>query len=211
VALYGKQLAKQVPDSTTGHQARAMYGSMTASLGNAYAVLATYQASEANLGNAVGAVGTAATAGTASGLLGWLGLKGAQALDAGSVEAAQAYLDDCNGFLQEHYPQMPAIDDALTDQQMAWLRADVSTSSTACQQIDQMFGTSVLGELSDSICEAAGTVGAAVASTVSKAAGFGGSFLANFVGGMWWLILIGIAGLVLYSRTKAAVIRKVVA
>lgn len=173
--LYGKQLAKQVPDSTTGHQARTMYGSMTAVLAEAYATLAEYDST---------------------------GLAQATGLDAGSVETARNYLDDCNGFLQKHYPQMPATDAVLTDQQLAWLRADVSTSSTACQQIDQLFATSFLSELSDSICEAAGTVGAAVANTVSKAASFSGSFLSSFLGGMWWLVLGAIAVGVLVWRAK---------
>ena len=166
--LYGKDLSKQVPASTTGNQARLMFGAMTSALAGAYSTLADYD-----------------TGGVAQ----WTGL------DAGSVQTARDYLDSTNTMLQGYYADMPTADSAISAHQLQELQTSVSTSSVAVKTIDDLFGTGWLSELCDSIVAAAGTVSAAIANTVSKVAG-------SFIGGTWWLILLIVAGLVVWSRYK---------
>jgi hypothetical protein len=179
--LYGKALANQIPATTTGHQARTMFGAMTEALAHAYDTLGAYDASTPG-----------AAAGALSGIFPFLGAASA-ALDPGEVAAAQSYLDSTNEMLAKYFPRMPASDDVLTDQQLAELRTSVSTSSAAVQIIDELFGTSWLSQLSDSIVEACGTVTAAIASTVAKVGG-------SMIGGMWWLLALGLGGLLLWHK-----------
>jgi hypothetical protein len=166
VRLYGKALARQIPDNVTGHQARRMFGLMTSALGNAYATLASYDG---------------------------LGIASATGLDAGAVEAARQYLDTANGILQDYFPHMPESDELLTAQQLAELRASASTSSVAAKEVDELFLTSWLDELVDSLIEAIGTVGAKVGAAVAKVAG-------SFIGGWWWAIALGLGGLWAWHR-----------
>lgn len=161
MALYGKDLAKQVPRSLTQNEARAMYGDMTAALRNAYGQLEQYDTT--GIGEATG-------------------------LDAGSVAAARQYLDSTNEMLSKYYGHLAESEDLISDQQHRELQTSVSTSSVAVKTIDDLFNTSWGSELSDSIVTAAGTVSATIASGVSKVAG-------SFLGGMWWLIAAGLAGL----------------
>ena len=160
--LYGRQLANQVPTSTTGNQARLMFGLMTSALGNAYATLAEYDG---------------------TGFARWSGL------DAGAVDAARGYLDGTNEMLARYYADMPTSDDVLSEHQLTELRASVSGASVACKEIDDLFSTSWLAELADALIEACGTVSAAIAGTVAKVAGsfLGGAWwlIAAGVGG--WL------------------------
>jgi hypothetical protein len=152
--LYGKALAKQIPDSVTGHQARTMFGAMTSNLESAYITLANWDST---------------------------GIAQSTGLDAGAVAEAKQYLDGTNEMLGKYYPQMPASSDPVPAEQLAQLRTAVSTCSVAIKTIDDLFGTSWLSELVDSLIEAIGTVTAAVANTVAKVAG-------SFLGGVWWLI-----------------------
>ena len=163
--LTGKQLAAQVPDSTTGNQARTMFGDMAAAAQGAYATLASYDA-----GDFAG-------------------------LDFGSVQAAREYLDSTETMIQGYYSQMPADDNPLAALQLQQLKTSVSGCSVAVQTIDDLFSTSWAADLADSIVTAAGTVSSAIANTVAKVAG-------SFLGGMWWLIAIGIGGYLLYLRIK---------
>lgn len=144
MALYGKQLAKQVPDTVSGNQARVMFGAMTRSLANAYSTLANYDS---------------------------LGIAQFTGLDAGSVEAARHYLDTTNAMIGGYYGNMFEDDAALTDLLLQQLRASVSASSVAVKTIDDLFGTPWLSELCDAIVEAAKTVSATIANNVSKVAG----------------------------------------
>jgi hypothetical protein len=166
MGLIGKQLAKQIPDTTTGNTARIMFGAMTSALSGAYDTLASY-----DLG----------------------GIAQATGLDAGSVQAAHDYLDSTNQMLQGYYVDMPATDDPLGAHQLDELKTAVSTSSVAVSTVDDLFGTSWLAELSDSIVAAANTVSAAVANTISKVAG-------SFIGGTWWIIALGLGGLYLWHK-----------
>lgn len=143
-ALYGKALARQIPDTTTGNQARLAFGFMTEALHGAYVTLGTYDPS---------------------------GLSVATGLDAGAIEQAQGYLDDTNAALQKYFPNMPESDAALTVDQLAQLCLSVSISSTACQTIDSLFSTGFLAELSGNVIEACATVSGRVALAVSTVAG----------------------------------------
>lgn len=116
------------------------------------------------------------------------GIAQASGLDAGAVASARQYLDSTNDMLSKYYAHLTESDDQVSDQQYAELQASVSTSSVAVKTIDDLFNTSWGSELSDSIVSAAGTVSAAIANGVSKVAG-------SFLGGMWYLIVLGLAGL----------------
>jgi len=158
--LYGKALANQIPDSTTGNQARIAFGAMTATLHAAYEKLAEYDP---------------------SGIGQWTGI------DAGSGQAARNYLDSANDALAKYYAQMPENDQPLSSELLTKFKAAVSISSTACQYIDENFSTSFLAELADAVIEACATVVGRVANTVSKVAGsfIGGTWwiwLAGLVG-----------------------------
>jgi hypothetical protein len=142
--LYGKALANQIPDSTTGNQARLAFGAMTAALAGAYAKLGEYDST-----------------GLAEGL----------GLDAGSITTAHSYLDTTNIRLSEYYPKFAATDDLLPADLLTQLRMCVSTSSVAVQYIDENFGTSFLAELVDNVIAACATVTGKVANAISKVAG----------------------------------------
>ena len=176
--LYGKQLAKQIPSTTSGNQARLMFGAMTKSLNDAYAVLDDYASN--------GVVSTLLVPEYA--LAKW-------AITSDSVSAARAYLDSTNNMLQGYYADMFEDDAQLTDQLLLELQTAVSTSSVAVKTIDDLFTSSFLAELCDAIIEACGTVTAAVANAVSKVAG-------SFIGGTWWIWLVVAAVLVFWSRYK---------
>lgn len=168
--LYGKALANQIPDSTTGNQARVAFGAMSATLHAAYEKLAEYDP---------------------SGIGQWTGI------DAGSGQAARNYLDSANDAMGKYYQQMPQSDDPLSSELLTKFKAAVSISSTACQYIDENFSTAFLGELTDAVIDACATVVGRVANGVSKVAG-------SFVGGTWWIWLLGIAGFVLLTKYKKA-------
>jgi hypothetical protein len=121
------------------------------------------------------------------------GIAQATGLDAGAVAAARQYLDSTNEMLQGYYPQMPESNDPLTALQLQQLRTSASGSSVAAKEIDELFGTSWLSELVDAVIEACGTVSSAIASTVAKVTG-------SFLGGMWWLIALGLAGLLAWHK-----------
>jgi hypothetical protein len=121
------------------------------------------------------------------------GIAQATGLDAGSVRAAREYLDSTNSMLGDYFPDMPTSDQVLTAQQLAELRTAVSGASVAAQQIDQLFGTSWLEELADAIIEAAGTISAKVAAATAKVLG-------STIGALWWLIVLGLAGLYAWHR-----------
>jgi hypothetical protein len=138
-ALYGKALSAQVSPTTTGNQARNMFGKMTASLGNAYATLKNYDPK---------------------------GIAQKSGIDAGSVKAAKDYLDNTNAMLAKYYKQMPATDQVLTADQLNKLKVAVSTSSVAVKTVDDMFGTSWGSELFGEITKAGKMIIAKVADTV---------------------------------------------
>lgn len=126
-ALVGKKLAATIPATTTGYQARALFGKMTGLLSNAYVTLQRYDAG---------------------------GLAEGSGIDAGSIKAARDYLDSTNATLQKYYPMMPESSAQLTAKQLEQLRLCVSTSSVAVDYIDKNFGTSFLAELATSIKDA---------------------------------------------------------
>lgn len=162
--LYGKALANQIPDSTTGHQAREAFGAMTSTLHAAYTKLQEYDP---------------------TGLGQWTGI------DAGSGQAARNYLDSANAALAKYYDQMPASDAPLSSELLTKFRAAVSISSTAAQYIDENFSTSFLGELADAVIEACATVVGRVANGVSKVAGsfIGGTWWIWLCGGVGLVLL----------------------
>jgi hypothetical protein len=127
-ALYGKALSKTIADTTTGYQARALFGKMTTALGKAYATLKNYDPS---------------------------GIAQATKIDAGSVKAAREYLDSTNVMLGKYYKQMPESNNRLTADQLNKLRVAVSTSSVAVKTVDDLFGTSWGSELFGEITTAA--------------------------------------------------------
>jgi hypothetical protein len=124
---YGKALSAKIPASTTGYQARAMFGQMTGWLSKAYATLKNYDPS---------------------------GIAAASRIDAGSIKAAREYLDSTNQMLAKYYAQMPATNDALTADQLNKLKVAVSTSSVAVKTVDDLFGTSFWKELGTEIVQA---------------------------------------------------------
>jgi len=142
--LYGKALANQIPDSTTGNQARLAFGAMTKALSGAYGTLDGYDST-----------------GLAEGL----------GLDAGSITTARQYLDSSNVRLGEYFPQYPATDALLPSDLLTKFRMCVSTTSVAVQYIDENFSTSFLAELADEVIAACATVTGKVANAVSKVAG----------------------------------------
>jgi hypothetical protein len=113
-----------------------------------------------------------------------------------TVTPAKEYLDSTNTMIQGYYANTYEDDATLTPALLDQLRASVSVTSVAVKTIDDLYGTSWLSELCDSIVAAAGTVAAAVANTVGKIAG-------SFIGEFWWEIALGVAGLVLISRFKS--------
>jgi hypothetical protein len=173
--LYGRALADQVPTTTTGHQAREMFGQMTEALSGAYSTLESYGDT-----GALGAIVPGAS------LL-------REAIDGEAIAAARQYLDSTHDMLQRYFHQMPVSNEVLSDLQLQQLRTSVSGTSTAVREIDQLFATTWLNELSDSIVESAGTVSAQIASTVAKVGG-------SFIGGMWWLIALGLGALVVWHK-----------
>jgi hypothetical protein len=138
-ALYGKALSATVSPTTTGNQARSMFGKMTASLSNAYATLKNYDPK---------------------------GIAQKSGIDAGSVKAAKDYLDNTNSMLAKYYKQMPATEQALTPDQLNKLKVAVSTSSVAVKTVDDMFGTSWGSELFGEITKAGKMIIAKAADTV---------------------------------------------
>lgn len=126
--LVGKKLAATIPDTTTGYQARAMFGEMTKTVKNAYATLANYDPS---------------------------GIAQATRLDAGSIAQAKKYLDGINSMLGKWYPLYPESHNKLTPDQLKKLKAAVSTTSVAVKTVDDMFSTSWGSELFSSIKQAA--------------------------------------------------------
>jgi hypothetical protein len=173
--LYGRALADQIPTTTTGHQAREMFGQMTEALAGAYSTLEAYGDT-----GVLGAIAPGASFVR-------------DVIDGDAIAAARQYLDSTNDMLQRYFPQMPESDEILSDLQLQQLRTAVSGTSTAVREIDQLFSTSWLNELSDSIVESAGTVSAQIASTVAKVGG-------SFVGGLWWLIALGLGALVVWHK-----------
>ena len=181
MALYGKQLAKQISDSTTGNQARRMFGAMADALANAYATLDSYKWDSAL--QAMVVPGGAAIYG----------------LTPDAVTPAREYLDSTNAMIEGYYGNMFEDDAELTSALLDQLRTSVSVSSTAVKTVDDLYGTSMLSDLCDSIVDAAGTVVAKVANGVSKLAG-------SFIGGTWWIwALIGAGAFVWYKWVRKAV------
>lgn len=126
-ALVGKKLAVTIPATTTGYQARALFGKMAGLVSSAYVTLQRYDAG---------------------------GLAQKSGIDAGSVKAARDYLDNTNATLKKYYAFMPESSAQLTAKQLEQLRLSVSTSSVAVDYIDKNFGTSFLSELATSIKDA---------------------------------------------------------
>jgi hypothetical protein len=161
MALYGKALADQIPASTTGNQARLLFGQMTSTLHNAYVTLQQYDST--GIGSKTG-------------------------IDAGSVKAARQYLDDANGILQTYFLQMPASNSPLTADQLTKFKVAVSTSSAAVNYIDQNFGTGFLTEMFNNIGQALVAIPSAV---VSKVGGGISDVVLSFLKQTWWILLLG--------------------
>jgi hypothetical protein len=177
--LFGKQLANQVPDTTTGNQARAMFGAMADSLSNAYATLNSYQ-----WDSRLQAMVLTAAATVAAPIYG---------LTPDTVAPAKEYLDSTNTMIQGYYANTFEDDATLTTDLLQQLRTSVSATSAAVKTVDDLYSTSWASELADNIVEAAGTVSAKIANAVAKVAG-------SFLGGMWWLIAIVIIVLVVWHK-----------
>lgn len=143
-ALYGKALSKTIPATTTGFQARSMFGRMTSELSRSYKTLANYDPT---------------------------GLAKASKIDAGSIDAARQYLDSTNSMLTKYYPHMPESNEALSTQQLKELQTAVSTTSVAIKTIDDLFGTSFWKEFGAEIVQAAKTVAKTVNQAVGFSAG----------------------------------------
>jgi hypothetical protein len=160
--LYGKALSKTIPSTTTGYQARTMFGIMTKKLSGAYTTLNNYDPT---------------------------GLAKATKIDAGSIDAARKYLDDTNTMLAKYYAQMPETNEVLTSEQLTKLKTAVSTSSVAVKTVDDLFGTSFWKELGTELAKAAVTVTKTVAKTVEQAVGFSFGMIAVGAVGVGFLIL----------------------
>lgn len=155
--LVGKKLAATIPATTTGYQARALFGAMSKTLSNAYVTLSKYDSS---------------------------GIAQATKLDAGSVKAARDYLDNTNATLKKYYPFMPESNEKLTSKQLEQLRLSMSTASVAVDYIDQNFGTSFLGELATAIKDAGVEIVKTVVTTAAKAVGLDKTGAAILVAGI---------------------------
>lgn len=129
--LSGKALANTIPATTTGYQARSMFGVMSQKLSGAYDTLKAYDPT---------------------------GIAKATRIDAGSIDAARQYLDSTNTMLAKYYKQMPESFEVLTADQLKKLKVAVSTSSVAVKTVDDLFGTSFWKELGTEIAAAAKTV-----------------------------------------------------
>ena len=129
--LSGKALAATIPATTTGYQARNIFGLMTQKLAGAYQTLREYDPT---------------------------GIAKATRIDAGSIDAARQYLDSTNTMLGKYYAQMPESGAVLTADQLNKLKVAVSTSSVAVKTVDDLFGTSFWRELGTEIAAAAKTV-----------------------------------------------------
>lgn len=153
---YGKALAALIPVTTTGHQARIIFGQMTASLAKAYATLKAYDPS---------------------------GIAAASRIDAGSINAARNYLDSTNKMLAGYYTQMPVSNNVLTADQLNKLKLSVSASSIAVKTVDDLFGSSFWKELGTEILRTAKVAldkinkGIGLSAGMIAAAGFGVGFL----------------------------------
>jgi soluble lytic murein transglycosylase-like protein len=142
--LVGKALSKTISATTTGYQARAMFGLMTGQLSNAYGTLRGYDPT---------------------------GLAKATRIDAGSIDAARKYLDSTNAMLSKYYAQMPESGAVLTSDQLTKLKTAVSTSSVAVKTVDDLFGTSFWKEFGAEIAQAAKTVASKVNTGIGFSAG----------------------------------------
>lgn len=145
--LTGKALANTLTTKTTGYQARAMFGKMTAALSNAYATLDNYGPSTAT--QVVAPVTIAV-----------------KKLDAGSVKAARQYLDSTNAMLSKYYPLMPENSSPLPSKQLEQLKLCVSSASTAAKTVDDLFETSWAAELFAEIANAAKEIVKKAADTI---------------------------------------------
>ena len=177
--LYGRELANTIPRGITGYQARAMFGTLTRWLANAYQTLAEYKST-----GGIAAIFPAAALAKF-------------AFTKEATDAATRYLDSTNAMLQKYYPQMPESNAQLADLQFAQLQTSVISTSIAVREIDQMFGTPWSTELANDIVEAAGTVSAWIASKTAKVVG---NVLGGILGKAWWVILLGAGGVWVYYR-----------
>jgi hypothetical protein len=187
-ALYGRALANIIPRSTTGYQARGIFGKLTTSLNNAYRTLDAY--------NSTGSIAIVMPALAA--------LKFVITKEA--VSAAKAYLDSTNTMLQKYYQQMPESHSILTDLQYQQLQTSVSGTSAAVHEIDDMFSTPWGAELAYDLATAAGTVTAWLATTTAKVAG---NALGEFFGKAWWVVLLGAGGVGTYFLIKKHLVTRV--
>lgn len=144
MALIGKALANQIPESTTGKQAAAVCRGMLAALGRAYGVVDAYDPS---------------------------GLAQASGLDAGSVEAAKMYLDGQREYVDRVLSDCPTSDNPIASTLLARVRAAASGSSTACKYVDDNFQTSFAAELSAEVVAVTGTIVGKIGDAVSTVAG----------------------------------------
>ena len=195
MALIGKQLSKQIPASTTGNQAIAIFGILQASLESATQTLDAHN----DPSNATKAIARTSLFG---GLWTSLDTLFIGASDGGSVAAAQDYLNSTASMLSTYLADMPQSDAQLSEHQLDELRAAVSMTSVCVFQIDSLFSTSWASDLSDSIVEAIKSIPAAVASAVASVAGIVGKGMGSFIGGTWYIwVALGV-GAYFYFRHK---------
>ena len=188
-ALYGKALAKTIPGSTTGNQALAMFAALRAAIASANGVLANYGASDTTTAAVSSGLDALPFVGGVAGSL----FGGLAETAGGPRAAAQAYLSDTAATLDKYQPNFVANDTQIAAAQLVQLRVCVSTTSVAVKYVDDNFSTGFLAELADSLLDAADTVGAAVAKTVSHVVG-------SFFGATWWIwVVAGVAIVVYYS------------
>jgi hypothetical protein len=188
MTLYGRELANTIPRGITGYQARAMFGTLTQWLSNAYQTLAEYKAT--------GGIAVIFPAAAVAKF----------AFTKEATDAAIRYLDSTNAMLQQYYPQMPESAAQLPDLQYSQLQTSVSGTSVAVHEIDQMFGTPWSTELANDIVAAAGTVSAWIAGNAAKIVG---NVAGGILGKAWWVVLLGAGGVWVYYRVHGGLAKRI--
>ncbi len=180
MALYGANLAKTIGPGTTCQQATDVLSTMQHAILDCYSSLTLYNNWKAN-----GALDTINLA----------------VLSAISPDDAAAMKDTLDTELAHLYAVDSLVQDAgnsagwdsplpsvAPNDLRSVVAGSVQTASSAIELNDSLFHTSVAAQVSDAVVPVVGDLGDKIANVVSK-------FLGNFLGGIWWILVLAILGI----------------
>lgn len=181
MALYGDNLAKSIRDGTTWGEGTDICGILETALNSQYSSLDGWRNFLAN--------GIADTANRAI----WELISPADGVkikdDLDGAMAATMALDS----LILARVEAEGRDGAMTADYRAKLQATVALASATIAVVDTAFHSSVAGAVSDSIVPVVGGIGDKIANALS-------ALLGNFLGGIWWILVLAILGFMAYKR-----------